>query len=95
MRPFKRGSFVLALQARRARWCPCRWSGVKRVAPRGILTLRPGTVRLEIHSPIATAGLEAGAAESLAGAGAPGGGGRLRGGGVRATRAVVRTTEPW
>ena len=32
-----------------------------------MLTLRPGTVHLRIHPPIATAGLGAEAAESLAG----------------------------
>jgi hypothetical protein len=39
---------------------------VKRVAPRGLRTLTPGTVRLAIHPPVATAGLGPEAAESLA-----------------------------
>jgi len=64
--PFKRGSFVLALQAQ-VPVVPLSLAGVKRVAPRGLLTLRPGTVRLKIHPPIPTAGLQAEAAESLAG----------------------------
>ena len=64
--PFKRGSFVLALQAQ-VPVVPVSLAGVKRVAPRGIFTLRPGTVQLKIHPPIATAGLDAEAAESLAG----------------------------
>jgi 1-acyl-sn-glycerol-3-phosphate acyltransferase len=63
--PFKRGSFVMALQAQ-VPVVPMSLAGVKRVAPRGILTLRPGTVQLKIHPPIATAGLHAEAAESLA-----------------------------
>ena len=64
--PFKRGSFVLALQAQ-VPVVPLSLAGVKRVVPRGILTLRPGTVQLKIHAPIATAGLHTDAAESLAG----------------------------
>jgi 1-acyl-sn-glycerol-3-phosphate acyltransferase len=64
--PFKRGSFVMALQAQ-VPVVPLSLAGVKRVAPRGILTLRPGTVQLKIHPPIATMGLHAEAAESLAG----------------------------
>ena len=63
--PFKRGSFLMALQAQ-VPVVPLSLAGVKRVAPRGIFTLRPGTVRLKIHPPIATAGLHAEAAESLA-----------------------------
>ncbi|PYQ19033.1 MAG: 1-acyl-sn-glycerol-3-phosphate acyltransferase, partial [Acidobacteria bacterium] len=45
VRPFKRGSFVLALEAQ-VPVVPLSLAGVKRVAPRGLLTLRPGTVRL-------------------------------------------------
>ena len=63
--PFKRGSFLMALQAQ-VPVVPLSLAGVKRVAPRGIFTLRPGTVHLKIHPPIATAGLHAEAAESLA-----------------------------
>ena len=63
--PFKRGSFLMALQAQ-VPVVPLSLAGVKRVAPRGIFTLRPGTVQLKIHPPIATAGLSTEAAESLA-----------------------------
>ena len=41
MRPFKRGSFVLAIEAG-ARWCPISLDGVKRVVPRGIFDVAPG-----------------------------------------------------
>jgi 1-acyl-sn-glycerol-3-phosphate acyltransferase len=63
---FKRGSFVMALLAQ-VPVVPLSLAGVKRVVPRGLLTLQPGTVQLKIHPPIATAGLAAEAAESLAG----------------------------
>jgi len=65
VRPFKRGSFVLALEAQ-VPVVPVSLAGVKRVAPRGLSTLRPGTVRLAIHPPIATAGRGPGEAEPLA-----------------------------
>lgn len=65
VRPFKRGSFVLALEAQ-VPVVPVSLVGVKRVAPRGLATLRPGTVRLAIHPPIATAGRGPEAAEPLA-----------------------------
>jgi 1-acyl-sn-glycerol-3-phosphate acyltransferase len=63
--PFKRGSFLMAVQAQ-VPVVPLSLAGVKRVAPRGILTLRPGIVQLKIHPPILTAGLRTEAAESLA-----------------------------
>jgi 1-acyl-sn-glycerol-3-phosphate acyltransferase len=62
---FKRGAFLMALQAQ-VPVVPLSLAGVKRVAPRGIFTLRPGTVLLKIHPPIPTAGVGAEAAESLA-----------------------------
>ena len=65
VRPFKRGSFVLALEAG-VPVVPVSLQGVKRVAPRGLATLRPGTVRLLIHPPVPTAGRSLEAAESLA-----------------------------
>jgi len=65
VRPFKRGSFVLALEAQ-VPVVPLSLAGVKRVAPRGLLTLRPGTVRLAIHPAVVTTGLGPDAAESLA-----------------------------
>jgi hypothetical protein len=39
--------------------------GVKRVVPRGISTLHPGAVRMTIHEPIETKGLEASGAAAL------------------------------
>ena len=64
VQPFKRGSFVLALEAG-VPVVPVSLQGVKRVVPRGISTLRPGTVRVWIHPPVPTAGLSPDAAESL------------------------------
>jgi 1-acyl-sn-glycerol-3-phosphate acyltransferase len=65
VRPFKRGTFVLALEAQ-VPVVPLSLAGVKRVAPRGLFSLKPGTVRLCIHPPVATDGLGPEAAESLA-----------------------------
>lgn len=50
---FKRGSFVLALQAG-VPVVPVSLVGVKRVAPRGLLRLRRGTVTLLVHPAMAT-----------------------------------------
>jgi 1-acyl-sn-glycerol-3-phosphate acyltransferase len=50
---FKRGSFVLALQAG-APVVPVSLAGVKRVVPRGLLSVRPGTVTILIHPAVAT-----------------------------------------
>jgi 1-acyl-sn-glycerol-3-phosphate acyltransferase len=60
---FKRGSFVLALEAG-VPVVPVSLRGVKALVPRGLLRLRPGLVQLTLHEPVATAGLpleEAGA----------------------------------
>jgi 1-acyl-sn-glycerol-3-phosphate acyltransferase len=65
VRPFKRGSFVLALEAQ-VPVVPVSLLGVKRVVPRGISTLKPGTVRLVIHPPVSTEGRDADSAASLA-----------------------------
>lgn len=65
VRGFKRGSFVLALWAG-VPVVPVSLAGVKRVAPRGILTLRPGEVLLRVHAPIPTAGRHASEAGALA-----------------------------
>jgi 1-acyl-sn-glycerol-3-phosphate acyltransferase len=65
VRPFKRGSLVLAIEAG-APVVPVSLAGVKRVVPRGISTLRPGVVRMTIHPPIPTTGLEKGRAAALA-----------------------------
>lgn len=56
VRHFKRGSFGLAMNAG-VPVVPVSLVGVKRVVPRGVMTLRPGTVRIRIHAPIETAGL--------------------------------------
>jgi 1-acyl-sn-glycerol-3-phosphate acyltransferase len=50
---FKRGSFVLALQAG-VPVVPVSLVGVKRVAPRGLMRLHPGTVTLMVHPAVAT-----------------------------------------
>jgi 1-acyl-sn-glycerol-3-phosphate acyltransferase len=65
VRPFKRGSFVLAIEAG-APVVPISLDGVKRVVSRGITTLRPGTVHVTIHPPIETTALSAGGAAALA-----------------------------
>jgi 1-acyl-sn-glycerol-3-phosphate acyltransferase len=65
VRPFKRGGFVLAIEAG-APVVPVSLDGVKRVVPRGISTLRPGLVRITIHPPIETARLDTPGAAALA-----------------------------
>ena len=58
---------------------PVSLVGVKRVVPRGIRTLRPGTVALRIHPPVPTLGPAHGQAEALAEQVAPDRGARVRG----------------
>jgi 1-acyl-sn-glycerol-3-phosphate acyltransferase len=53
--PFKRGTFVLAIDAG-VPVVPVSLCGVKEVIPRGILSLRPGLVRVVVHPPVLTAG---------------------------------------
>jgi 1-acyl-sn-glycerol-3-phosphate acyltransferase len=63
VQPFKRGSFVLAVEAG-VPVVPVSLAGVKRVAPEGLVRMRPGRVVLTLHAPISTEGLtvdEAGA----------------------------------
>jgi 1-acyl-sn-glycerol-3-phosphate acyltransferase len=55
LRPFKKGSFVLALEAG-VPVVPVSLTGVKRLAPHGLLRLRAGTVRLAVHEAVPTAG---------------------------------------
>lgn len=62
---FKRGSFVLALQAG-VPVVPISLVGVKDVVPDGIKTLRPGTVRLRVHPPLSTSSLDLAHAGTLA-----------------------------
>jgi len=65
VRPFKRGSFVLAMQAG-VPVVPVSLSGVKDLAPQGILRMRPGTVTVCIHPPIPTRDRPLGEAGALA-----------------------------
>ncbi len=62
--PFKKGPFMLAVQAQ-VPVVPLAIEGAARVLPAGGFRLRPGTVRLRIGEPIATAGLALGDVESL------------------------------
>jgi 1-acyl-sn-glycerol-3-phosphate acyltransferase len=62
---FKRGSFQLAVDAA-VPVVPVSLVGVKRVAPRGIWTLRSGTVEVRIHPPVATDRRPPNSAEALA-----------------------------
>jgi len=55
VRPFKKGSFVLAIEAG-VPVIPVSLAGVKRVAPRGLLRLRPGELEMTLHPPVPTAG---------------------------------------
>jgi 1-acyl-sn-glycerol-3-phosphate acyltransferase len=55
IRLFKRGSFLLAIQAA-VPVVPVSLVGVKAVIPSGILTLRPGRVVMRLHPPVSTAG---------------------------------------
>jgi 1-acyl-sn-glycerol-3-phosphate acyltransferase len=63
--PFKKGSFVLALEAG-VPVVPVSLTGVKRLSPHGLLRLRSGTVGLLVHEPIPTAGRGLDEAERLA-----------------------------
>jgi 1-acyl-sn-glycerol-3-phosphate acyltransferase len=63
--PFKRGSFVLALEAG-VPVVPVSLRGVKAIVPRGLLRIRPGAVHLTLHEPVATEGLPLDEATALA-----------------------------
>lgn len=65
VRLFKRGSFNLALEAG-APVVPVSLSGVKAVVPRGLLSLRPGRVRVGLSAPVPVAGRPAEAVDNLA-----------------------------
>lgn len=67
VRLFKRGSFLLALEAG-VPVVPVSLDGVKRVIPQGILTLRPGMVRVRVHPALSTARRAASEAGTLAAA---------------------------
>jgi 1-acyl-sn-glycerol-3-phosphate acyltransferase len=55
VRRFRRGSFRLAIEAA-VPVVPVSIVGVKALVPRGIPSVRPGTVRVVIHPPVASAG---------------------------------------
>jgi 1-acyl-sn-glycerol-3-phosphate acyltransferase len=63
--PFKRGSFLLAIQAG-APLVPVTLVGVKRRIPRGLSSLTPGEVTIRIHEPIETAARDPETAAQLA-----------------------------
>lgn len=65
LKPFKRGSFVLAIRAG-VPVVPVSLGGVKRLVPQGILSVLPGTVTLTIHPAVPTAGRSAEEATLLA-----------------------------
>jgi 1-acyl-sn-glycerol-3-phosphate acyltransferase len=65
VRRFKRGSFALALTAG-VPVVPVSLVGVKAVVPRGLPSLRPGTVRVALHPPVPVAGRPTDDAEALA-----------------------------
>jgi 1-acyl-sn-glycerol-3-phosphate acyltransferase len=65
IRLFKRGSFLLAIQAA-VPVVPVSLVGVKDVIPSGLLTLRPGRVALRVHPPVPTAQFKPEDAEALA-----------------------------
>lgn len=64
--PFKKGSFVLAIDAG-VPIVPVSLAGVKRLVPQGVLSLAPGTIELRVHAAVATSGRSADDAVTLAG----------------------------
>lgn len=65
VQPFKRGSFVLALEAG-VPVVPVSIAGVKALVPGGLLHLTSGSVRITVHAPIATEGMPLDEAAALA-----------------------------
>jgi 1-acyl-sn-glycerol-3-phosphate acyltransferase len=63
--PFKAGSFLLAIEAGLP-LVPLTVDGSRGVMSKGHLTTRPGRVRLIVHEPIPTAGLDVSDARALA-----------------------------
>jgi 1-acyl-sn-glycerol-3-phosphate acyltransferase len=63
--PFKKGSFVLAIQAG-VPVVPVSLAGVKRVAPQGLLRLHAGELAMTLHPPVPTAGRSVEEAGALA-----------------------------
>jgi 1-acyl-sn-glycerol-3-phosphate acyltransferase len=62
---FKRGSFSLAIAAG-APVVPVSLAGVKALVPKGLFSLRPGSVRVRVHPPIPVAGMTTDSAQALA-----------------------------
>ena len=62
---FKRGSFSLALEAG-VPVVPVSLVGVKDLAPRGLLSLRPGEILVRLHPPVAVEGRTPDDADALA-----------------------------
>lgn len=62
---FKRGSFSLAISAG-APIVPVSLVGVKALVPNGLMSLRPGPVRVRVHPPVPVASLTADRALALA-----------------------------
>ena len=54
--PFKKGAFRVAIE-QQMDILPMTVIGTRDVVPAGSLRLRPGTVRLQVHPPVATRGL--------------------------------------
>jgi 1-acyl-sn-glycerol-3-phosphate acyltransferase len=65
VRRFKRGSFGLAIEAG-VLVVPVSLAGVKAVVPRGLPSVRPGTVRVRLHPPVSVEARSADEAEALA-----------------------------
>jgi 1-acyl-sn-glycerol-3-phosphate acyltransferase len=65
VRRFKRGSFALALDAG-VPIVPVSIVGVKGIVPRGLFSLRPGTVEVRVHAPVPVEGRPPEGAEALA-----------------------------
>ncbi len=65
VRLFKRGTFLLAIGSG-VPIVPVSLVGVKSVVPRGIRTLRPGTVGVRIHAPVPTSNRAPDQVEALA-----------------------------
>jgi len=65
VRRFKRGSFGLAIEAG-VPVVPVSLAGVKAVVPRGLSSIRPGTVRVVLHPSVPVAGRSSDDAEAFA-----------------------------
>jgi 1-acyl-sn-glycerol-3-phosphate acyltransferase len=65
VKKFKGGVFLLAIDAGLP-IVPVSVSGSRQIMPKGRLAVRRGTVRVMVHEPIATAGLDRGDARALA-----------------------------